>query len=150
MAPGGLACPPHVPGETAALCRASQAVVSGAAEFRCAEGGACPQINVSGAKIPFNVLCQVLSWDKALGSCRCQSLDLHGAGLWQGRCICLPVLLQLVSSAHSGWKSPWREAFTAYSARQVGASCLKIIISDTAVIKSCFFCIKLCGVRACG
>lgn len=58
--PGGLACLPHVQGETAALCRASQAVVSGAAQFRCAEGGACPQINESGAKIPFNVLCQGL------------------------------------------------------------------------------------------
>lgn len=61
MAPGGLACLPYTQGETAALCRASRAVVSGAAQFRCAEGGACPQINESGAKIPFNILCQVLS-----------------------------------------------------------------------------------------
>lgn len=67
--PKGLACPSYVQGETMALCRADQAVVSGAAQFRCAERGACPQINKSRAKMPFNVLCQVFSWDKALGSC---------------------------------------------------------------------------------
>lgn len=27
------------------------------------------------------------------------------------------ILFHLVSDAHSGWKSPWREAFTAYPAR---------------------------------
>lgn len=59
------------------------------------------------------------------------------------------ILFHLVSDAHSGWKSPWREAFTAYSARQAGASCFEFVILDTALIKSCFFCIKPCGLRAC-
>lgn len=60
---------PSAHGETTALCRACQAVVSDAAQFLCAEQGAWPQINKAGAKVPFNILCQVLSWDKALESC---------------------------------------------------------------------------------
>lgn len=52
--------------------------------------------------------------------------------------MCLPVLLQLVSSACSGWKSPWRKA-SVYSARQAGASCLKIVIAGVALVRSCFF-----------
>lgn len=50
------------------------------------------------------------------------------------------------SEPHSGWKSPWREAFTACSTRQAGASCLNIIILDTALIKS--FCMEIFGLRA--
>lgn len=65
----GLECLPDAHGEATALRRARQAVVSDAAQFIRAERGACPQINKPGAKIPFNVLCQVLSWDKALESC---------------------------------------------------------------------------------
>lgn len=48
------------------------------------------------------------------------------------------ILFHLVSDAHSGWKSPWREDFTAYSAMQAGASCFKIVILDTALIKLFF------------
>jgi len=62
----------------------------------------------------------------------------------------MPVLFQLVSGARSGWKSPPREAFTAYPARQAGASCLKSGVLDPALIKCCFFCIKPCGLRAGG
>lgn len=59
------------------------------------------------------------------------------------------ILFHLVSDAHSAWKSPWREAFTACSAKQAGASCSNIVILDTALIKSFFFCIKPCGLRVC-
>lgn len=123
---------------------------SGAARCRCDKGRECPWINEPGAKIPFNVFCQVLGGGNTLGSCWCWSPDLDGTGLWQQRCICLPVLLQLVSNACSGWKSPWREVFAAYSARQAGASCLKIVIPDIALIKSYNFCIKVVRVRAWG
>lgn len=67
--PRGLGIPPSAHRETTALCRAHQAMVSDAAQFLCAEQGACPQINKSGAKVPFNIFCQVHSWDKALESC---------------------------------------------------------------------------------
>lgn len=100
-------------------------------------GGVCPQIKKSVAQTPFNVLCQVLCGVtfQGPGGAGVQTWTELGCG---SENVCLPVLLQLVSSACSGWKSPWRKA-SVYSERQAGASCLKIVIAGVALVRSCFF-----------